>query len=93
VVLSVFQILPEQKPGHLLSGKFPSLRKYFRINSLWNTLIQRAVELCKRSLCCAVRWRHLSRKWRSGEDLLGSLTTMLAEIALREILLLEEIQG
>jgi hypothetical protein len=33
------------------------------------------------------------RKWRSGEDLQRSLTTMLEQIALQKILLLEEIQG
>jgi hypothetical protein len=32
-------------------------------------------------------------KWHSGEDLLRSFITMLEQIALRDILLLEEIQG
>jgi hypothetical protein len=56
-VLWVFQIPPEQTPDSLLSGKFPSLRKseYRCNNSLRNTLLQRAVEIRKRSLillCC-----------------------------------------
>jgi hypothetical protein len=52
VVLFVFRIPPEQKSDSLLSGKFPSLQKseYHRSNSLWNTLLQRAVELRRRSL-------------------------------------------
>jgi hypothetical protein len=46
-VLCVFGILQEQTPDSLLSGKFPSLRKfeYRQSSSLRNTLLQRAVEL------------------------------------------------
>jgi hypothetical protein len=43
------------------------------------------------SFCCAVRRSHLSRKWRSGEELLRSISTTLEQIALLEILLLEKI--
>jgi hypothetical protein len=52
MVLWVFLIPLEQKPDSLLSKKFSSLRKseYRRSNSLWNTLLQRAVTLHRRSL-------------------------------------------
>jgi hypothetical protein len=83
VVLCVNRIPPKQKKrfSEVLCGKFPSLRKseYRRSNSLRNTLLQRAVEICRSNL--------------SSPLLLRSLTTTLEKIALREILLLEEIQG
>jgi hypothetical protein len=78
-VLCVFRIQPEQKPDSLLSGKFPSLRNsiYRQSSSPRNTLLQRAVELRGSSLFLLLR----------------SLTTTLEQIVLREILLLEGIQG
>jgi hypothetical protein len=52
VVLCVNRIPPEQKPDSLLSGKFPSLRKYeyCRSSSPWNTLLQRAIEFPRSEL-------------------------------------------
>jgi hypothetical protein len=80
-VLCVNRIPPEQKPDSFLSGKFPSLRKseYRRSNSLWNTLLQRALKLCRSNLSSppVVSYHHAG----------------LEQIALREIILLEEIQG
>jgi hypothetical protein len=87
-VLCVFQILPQQKPDSLLSWKFPSLRnsEYRRSNSLQNTLLQRALELRRRSL--------ILLRYPPEQPLLSScLTTMLEQIAQWEILLLEEILG
>jgi hypothetical protein len=40
-----------------------------------------------------IRQSHLSWKWRSGEGLLWSIFTTLEQIALQEILQLEEIQS
>jgi hypothetical protein len=92
VVLCVNRIQPEQKTSFLRCHAYfeyrrsknqtvcspgnPPLRKseYRRSSSLQNTLLQRAVELCRSNLSFP-------------------LTTTLEQIALREILLLEEIQG
>jgi hypothetical protein len=72
-VLCVFQIPPEQTPDSLLSGKFLSLRKseYRRSNSLQKILLQRAVELRRRSLILlrcppAVTYHHAGENCSAG---------------------------
>jgi hypothetical protein len=88
-VLCVFRIPPEQKHDSLLPGKFPSLRssEYHRSNSLRNILLQRALMPQEEPHFVALP------AGATSPLLLRSPTTTPEQIALREILLQEEIQG
>jgi hypothetical protein len=89
-VLCVFRMLPEQKPASLLSGKFPSLQnsEYRRSNSLQKHPPPTSIRIPQEG----PHFVELSAG-ATSPLLLGSLTTTLEQTALREILLLEEIQG
>jgi hypothetical protein len=86
VVLCVNRIPPEQKPDSLLPGKFPSLRSsvYRRSNSPPLTSIRIPQEESHFVALPAGATSPL---------LVRSRTTTPEQIALREILLQEEIQG
>jgi hypothetical protein len=89
-VLCVYQIPPEQKPDSLLFEKFPSLRKSkYRQEQLSP---EHPPPKSSRTPQEEPNFVGFSAG-ATSPLLLRSLTTRLENIALREILLLEEIQG